>query len=263
MARFTIFGSTGFIGRHLAAKLKAAGHDVLEVTRRNMPDSKENLGNAIYCVGLTADFRSRLPETLEAHVGELIRIIDLYQFESFLYLSSTRVYASADSGREDARLIVPESPIDGVYNLSKLAGEALCLAQASEKIRVVRLSNVIGCGASPKEFLPSLIAEARAMRKVSLRSLPSFSKDYVDIDDACEMLRLISLGGRERLYNVAAGVDTSNATIAELLKTHLNVETSYGVDAGTLVFPPINVERIQCEFGFVPRPFEVTFEMMI
>jgi nucleoside-diphosphate-sugar epimerase len=259
MSRFSIFGASGFIGTHLVAHLKRHGHEVTAFGRDDRPASGAALGHAIYCVGLTANFRSNLTGTARAHVGLLADTLDAYRFESFLYLSSTRVYAANTSTGEDAPLLVQPNSADQVYNISKLAGEALCLARA-ESCRVVRLSNVVGPGDAPVNFLPSLLDEARSSGKLLVRTSPQSSKDYVDIDDVCRMIERIALNGKRRLYNVASGVNTSNQQIAELVERHLGCSVVFAPGAPDVVFPPIDISRIREEFAFSPVAFESSFE---
>ncbi len=112
MIPVTVFGADGFIGRALVAHLRTTGRPVNAITRRNLTmflAAQPEAGDVIYCLGLTADFRSRPLDTAEAHVGLLARLLGAIQFRSFLYLSSTRVYARA---RRRARMLQsPCSPM--------------------------------------------------------------------------------------------------------------------------------------------------------
>ncbi len=66
---------------------------VREIVRGDATWRGADLGHAFYCIGLTADFRSRPFETIEAHCGLLKEVLSGSRFSSFVYLSSTRVYA--------------------------------------------------------------------------------------------------------------------------------------------------------------------------
>jgi nucleoside-diphosphate-sugar epimerase len=258
-AHFTVFGAGGYIGRHLVAHLKSQGHDVLALERGDNPPAG-NLGHGVYCIGMTADFRSQPFNTARAHVGVLTEILDRCRFDSFLYLSSTRVYAGADTASEDAILKVrPENP-DHLYNVTKMAGEALCLAASPERWRVVRLANVIGPGDARTNFLPSVIADARERGRVLLRTAASSAKDYVSVSDVVRAIERVALEGRRRVYNIASGRNTSNAEIAGLLRGKFGADVLYEQDAVPISFPEIEISRIADEFGFVPMPFESAFD---
>jgi nucleoside-diphosphate-sugar epimerase len=262
VAKFTIFGAAGFIGSHLSASLERAGHDVASIGRNDFPTAGRSLGHVIYCIGLTADFRERPVATVDAHVCVLADVLASYRFESFLYLSSARVYAGTNDTREDAALLVrPELP-DHIYNLSKLTGEALCLAQAEPSVRVARISNVVGRADPAVNFLPSLLAEARREGKVVVRTSKQSSKDYIDIRDVCAVLERIALGGKSRLYNVASGVNTSNETIAAAIARGCAAHVEFAGGAPTNQFPPIDISRIRNEFMFCAIPFAQSVKLL-
>lgn len=263
MARFSIFGASGFIGSHLAASLKRGGHDVDLVGRDNFPPPEQSLGHAIYCIGLTANFRKQLLATVRAHVSILADVLASYPFDSFLYLSSTRVYAGATKTHENSSLLVqPEYP-DQIYNLSKLTGEALCLSRPEPTSRVARISNVMGRGDAAINFLPSLIDEARRTGKVTVRTSKQSSKDYVDINDVCFLLEQIALCGSSRIYNVASGMNTSNETIAAAIARGLGAKVAFADDAPSSHSPLIDISRVRVEFGFSPIPFAKSFEYLL
>lgn len=252
MARFTILGATGFIGSHLANYLVEKG-DI--VTRLKFDDAvaATDLGHVIYCIGLTADFRSRPFDAMDAHVNRVGEFLRNTHVQSFLYLSSTRVYGGASTTRETAKISVdPSSPSD-LYNISKLAGEALCLSHDDPAIRVARLSNVFGDGAggaamAPDNFLASIIQSAVANGHIPLMTALDSCKDYIAVDDAVRALRVISLRGGERLYNVAAGSNTGNDEITREIGRNTGCSVSVVAGAPTSAFPVIDTTRLRAEF---------------
>lgn len=208
---------------------------------------------------MTADFRERPLQTAQAHVGVLADLMQRYEFQTFLYLSSTRVYAGVETAMEDTSVHIQPANPDHLYNVTKLAGEALCLARGTPGWRVARLSNVIGPGDSPKNFLPSLISDARTSRRVMLRTAPDSSKDYIAVSDVVRAIERVALGGRHRIYNVASGRNTNHRTIADLLRIKFGAEVSYADQAALVAFPEISIARLVDEFGFSPAPFEDAF----
>lgn len=251
---WTVLGASGVIGRHMAACLRADGQTVYTPGRGDPDLYTRPLGHVIYAIGLTADFRTRPYDTVQAHVTLLTELLQRADFSSLLYLSSTRVYARAASGREDADLgVQPQDPSD-LYNLSKLMGESLCLSCGRAGVRVARLSNVVGGeDADSANFVPSLLREARGGHIV-LQSTPDSAKDYIHIDDVAELLPRIAAQGRERLYNVASGVQTSHAQWTGQLKAQTGCRVEVAPGATTTRFAPIDISRIRTEFAFVPRP---------
>ncbi len=251
-ADFTVLGAAGFVGSALVTALECAGHRVHPVTRGTLPAllaTHRNAGHVIDCIGLTGDFRTRPHETAEAHVSITARCLAALHFESFLFLSSTRVYARAAVTREDTPLpCVPADPSD-LYNLTKLAGEALCLADPRQTVRAVRLSNVYGAGMGPDVFLGEVLKEGRATHAVRFRQSAKSTKDYVSLAQVTRLLPAIATIGRHRLYNLAAGTNTSHAAIAVVLRRHFGWHVTFAPSAPTLRFPPIDTARLSAEFG--------------
>lgn len=251
---WTVLGARGVIGRHLVARLRADGQIVSTPERGDPGLYQRPLGQVVYAIGLTADFRQRPYDTVQAHVTLLAELLKRADFSSLLYLSSTRVYARATLGREETDLCVqPNDPSD-LYNLSKLMGESLCLNGGRTGVRVVRLSNVVGGeDADSTNFVPSLVREARGGRIV-LQTAPDSAKDYIHIDDVAELLPRIATQGRERLYNVASGLQTHHAQWTEQLQRQTGCRVEVMPGAPTVSFVPIDISRIRTEFAFVPRP---------
>ena len=243
MATFTIIGSSGFIGGHLARYLERADHEVSCPARGTLP--LPEAGHVVYCAGLTGDFRTRPFDTITTHVGHLADVLAHVQPESFLYLSSTRVYGA--SGYEDVLLTVDPANPDHLYNATKIAGEALCLAQPSASVRVARLSNVYGTGMSSSDFLGAIVAESLSGR-LHLATAYDSQKDYIAIEDVVRAIERIALAGRHRLYNVAAGRNVAHRELVERLTrlTECRVTVDHG--APRIAYPPIDTRRIAAEF---------------
>ncbi|MGE0417906.1 MAG: NAD-dependent epimerase/dehydratase family protein [Acetobacteraceae bacterium] len=249
--RFTILGAGGRIGGALVAALKQ-DCQVWAVERAELPSflsSRACAGHIINCIGLTGDFRSRPHDTAEAHVTLVSKLLARGHFESFLLLSSTRVYANAQSTAETSALVCCPADASDLYNLTKLAGEALCLAHRNPAVRVARLSNVVGPVPDSDTFLGQVIAEGRAHGLVRFRQSAASAKDYVPLSRVVSILPRIALGGQHRLYNVASGRNVSHEEIAARLRQGLGWTTVFSADAPTIRFPPIAITRLNDEFG--------------
>ena len=255
MIPVTVFGADGFIGSALVAHLRATGRPVNAITRRNLPmflAAQPEAGDVIYCLGLTADFRSRPLDTAEAHVGLLARLLAAIQFRSFLYLSSTRVYARCETAREDVAIPVQPNSRSDLYNLTKLAGEAICLSDNRNTVRVARLSNVFGAGMHRESFLGQILAEGAATGSVMLYQSLRSAKDYIAITELVPALINISKNGAARLYNIACGVNTTHDAIARVLSEALGWHVMARDNATAVRFPRIDIGRLTMEFA-APR----------
>lgn len=250
--RFTVLGASGFIGSNLRDYLTRLGHECFDPTRDDPVIFSEKLGHVIYCAGLTADFRQKPFDTVRAHVCHLVDVLERSDFDSLLYLSSTRVYGNSGSTEEDVVLLAdPQNPGD-LYNLTKLTGEALCFSCGKRNVRVARLSNVYGNDFSSENFLCSIIRDAVRDRRIVLRTTPDSAKDYIAIHDVMRILPRVALSGRRRIYNVASGINISNRALLDELARLCGCAVSVADEASTIVFPLIDIRRIREEFAFQP-----------
>ena len=255
----TVLGASGFVGSALLCHLRSQGLKCSAPARDDSRVFSRPLGHVIYTIGLTADFRTRPLDTIEAHVCVLRRLIAEAEFESLTYLSSTRVYAGNSDTREAAGLCVnPNDPSD-LYNLSKLTGEALCLHAGRPGMKVARLSNVVGLRRDPDTFIDQLLAEAARTGRAVLRSAPTARKDYIALDDAVALLTQIATGPGTGIFNVASGEPVSGATVARLMREVLGIHVDTMADAPAWDFAPIATQRVRREFAFEPRPFATHF----
>lgn len=247
---FTILGSRGYVGSHLTDYLRQQKDAVVHVDSSPLPSG--NLGHVIYCIGVTTDFASRLHDTMRAHVSKVMEVLDGCEFDSFTYLSSTRVYERGTSGEETAPLSADPSNLADYYKISKIAGEAVCQAHPRATVRVARLSNVLGFEQPALTFVPSLIRDALQNGRIVLNTALDSSKDYILMDDVVRLLPLIAQHGKERLYNLSSGVQTTHQQIVECISATLGA--SYEARPGGVrsTFPITEAARLRTEFGFEP-----------
>lgn len=246
----TVLGATGFIGHRLHERLGE-----LDVERfapsRDADLSGQHLGDVVYCIGLTADFRSKPFETVEAHVSKLTGVLRNSEFDSLLYLSSTRLYDKTQETAEESTLqVAPQNP-DDLYNISKAMGESIAL-NCGRHVRVARVSNVYGGDFASNNFLSSIIGEAIANKKILLRTSPASAKDYINVDDVVAGLIGIATRGREQIYNLASGVNVSNGELVDRLQRLTGCAVEFAHEAPTVDFPRIDIGRMQREFNFTP-----------
>ena len=251
MTKYTILGSNGFIGSHLVRKIQENAF-VCNCPERDDKLPKKDLGHIIYCIGVTADFRRRPFDTVDAHVCKLLDIIKNHDFDSLTYLSSARVYqGNSESCREESVIQVNPLEFENLYNISKIMGEAVCFA-SGKKVRVVRLSNVYGDDYNSDNFLSSVIRDAILKKKVILKTSLESEKDYISVHDVTDILLKIAHTGRFSLYNVASGRNTSNLEIMKKLQDLTKCEVIVDPIAKKVTYPKISIQKIQNEFSFSP-----------
>jgi nucleoside-diphosphate-sugar epimerase len=250
--KFTVLGGSGFVGRNLIEHLQASGHQVWAPARDALTDAQPAAGHVIYAIGLTGDYRHKLYETVEAHVVLLSRLLQTWNFDSWLYLSSTRVYHGLPAdGLASETSVLPVVPnAYTIYDLSKLLGEAMCLAHPRDTVRVARVANVLGAGQDRHTFFGSVLSEVRRNGRVTIEEAPGCLKDYIPIEALVPLLERIAVGGRERIYNVASGTQMAHAQIAEKLGAATGAKIEFAKQGPLRSFPRIDVGRIQSEFDF-------------
>ena len=249
--RFTVFGSSGYLGSSLVHKLKSENIECLTPDIRKDKITDKNLGHVIYAIGV-ADSKQNPVKAIDAHVILLNKLLNETNFESFLYLSSTRIYFNALSTDEDSSLVVDPSDDDSLYNISKIMGETICKLSKKQNVRIARLSNVTGNNS--RFFLSSIIQDAIKTKKIILQTGLDSEKDYVYIDDVLNILPKISLHGKNSVYNIASGQNLTNEKIVRKIQEVVGCEFEVSGNAKKYAFPPISIKLIQKEFNFEPTP---------
>jgi len=239
----TVIGSNGFVGRHLVHYLRNAGWRCDEIARDDKSIPIQTCGHVFYCAGLTADFRERPFDTVEAHVSYLGKWLESAYFDSLTYLSSTRVYAHAVSTSETADLCVNPNVAGDLYNLSKLMGESLSL-QSARPVHIVRLSNVYGEAMPEQNFLADIVRAAVSTNQVLFRSAPDSEKDYISVQEVVRALARIALCGEYGVINLASGKNTTNQMIADCLGK-AGVLCRFEENAPVIQFPRIETQKLE------------------
>ena len=166
------------------------------VTRASLPallTGRRPAGHVIDCVGLTGDFRVRPLDTAEAHVGLVARCLAELQFDSFLLLSSTRVYARANATHEDAAL-----PTRARRSLRPLqpneARRRSAVSRRSSAPRSAwydcRMSMASAC--RRRHSWDRCCAKASATGGVMFHQSPASAKDYVSVAAVVRLLPAIA-----------------------------------------------------------------------
>jgi len=250
----TVLGASGFIGRNLVRHLRELGYDVATPGRGDLADLGGSLGHVFYCIGLTGNFRDQPLATVEAHAGLLAGLLERTDFDSFVYFSSTRIYAHASSLQEttEGAAIRVRPSADTTYDLSKMLGEALCLSLDRPQVKVIRLSNVYGPGQSDATFLGSLLHDLRTAGKVVIGEAADSAKDYISIEDVVDVAEKIARAGAHRIYNVASGRPVSHGEIAQAAMS-AGLSCTFRPGGATRRFPAIDITRVTDEFAFAPR----------
>lgn len=253
---FTVLGGSGFIGSNLTKKLISSGLQVYSPRRGESLDNKD-LGHVIYCIGMTADFRTKPFQTVEAHVCLLSSILQNCQFESLTYLSSTRLYLknhdSENKILEDENISLNSTDPFDIFAASKITGELLALNSGRKNIKIVRLSNVFGADLFSENFITSVIKEALLNKEVNIFTTEDSAKDYISIDDVCLAIEKLAVIPKSGIYNLSYGSNTSNKSILEEIERITGAKVVYSPVAKKIVFREISNLKLGNEIGIYPQ----------
>ncbi len=252
----TVLGASGFVGSNLVNLLKKRNAP-FNVLNRGEELSKQNLGHIIYCIGMTADFRTKPFETVEAHVSKLASILQTCIFDSFTYLSSTRVYLKSKATQnhltEIDDIVINSGDAFDLFAASKITGELLALNCGRDNIKVVRLSNVFGEDFLSQNFITSIVKDAIERQKVELFTTPDSSKDYISVEDVCNALIKLCKCPGMGVYNLSYGKNTANETILNELQKLTGAQIKYSAKAQQIIFQEISNAKIATAIGFMPQ----------
>ncbi len=242
--RVLVTGAAGFVGRHLADALRAAGHEPLLTDRladavagiRALDITAVNdVGDAVRdlrpeaCVHLAGiafvPDAARDPGALRAiNVDGSVHVADALLHHAprarLLFVSTAQVYGRrrSDEALTETAPLAPASP----YAQSKADAESALLARARQTgldLVIARPGNHTGPGQSAKFVAPAFIRALRDFRDgrktdVVVGNLES-ERDFTDVRDVvAAYLRLLENGEPGGIYNISAGLHLS---IGELL----------------------------------------------
>ncbi len=259
--KFTILGSTGFLGSHITNYLEEKNFECYTPDIRKENITKKHLGHVVYSIG-SVDFNNP-HKIVQAHTSILNDVLKNSNFDSFLYISTSRFYRNSKSTDEYGDIKI--NPTDGnqLYDLSKLLGESICISSNRKNVRIVRPSNIIGKNSPRSLFLPSIILDALSKGQISLHSSLESERDYLHVDDFVKIIPDISLKGKSQIYNIAHGKNITTQKIVDEILRITNCSLKIDTNSPIHHFPKINIKQIQNEFSFKSTSILDNFEKII
>ena len=218
MLTVVITGASGFVGRHLRARLIADGAHVIAVSRQpragmlqvddygRSPD-----GDVLIHLGEESD-RAVVNRAGESYLNVSARVVGALAkrcYRRLVYISSGTVYGEASPQ--------PNKPGDAVitndiYNRAKLLNEGIVLAAGG---CVARLSNLYGEGMAASNVLSDIIAQVPGSGPLVVRDAAPV-RDYLHVSDVAEALARFAESTHRGIINVATGSGTSVRRLAEV-----------------------------------------------
>ncbi len=212
-----------------------------------------NLGFLVYCAGYTADYAVNPQATLETHALDWVKILQDKVYDGCMYLSSTRLYDSGTGeGQEDLPLILDSREDRHLFDISKAMGEWFTLHEALCRSHVLRLASVYADDLGSPSFLHMAVDRALRGQGGAMDSSPDVSRDYVHVEDVCQIVLAVAKSGTQPIYNVASGRNVDNQTLMELLQARTGVEFTLNDDLAGHESPKIAIDLVKDEFNIDP-----------
>jgi NDP-hexose 4-ketoreductase len=209
--RILLFGSSGFIGRHVRAALEDVGslvcperdrHDLVNGDLSDLRQlvSEERPDVVVCCVGALTGTSAQL---VQANTIVAAKLLEAAPDARLVRLGSAGEYGVTPHGSavgEDDRT----EPV-GAYGISHLAGTRL-FALAGNAVSL-RVFNPIGAGQPAENVLGRVAALIRdGQTSLSLGPLGAY-RDFVDVRDVASLIRAVVVADSvpARVYNAGSG----------------------------------------------------------
>jgi len=286
MTRAVVTGGAGFIGSHVAEAFLERGYDVAVVDdlsagrESNVPEGAElarvditdadALGRAFDGVNVVCHLAAQASVTVSVERPDYDCDVNVHGTLNVCEVArrggAPVVYASTGGALygDDAPLPTNEDFLPqplAPYGASKLAGEAY--VQTWGRLHgipnvVLRLGNVYGPRQNPHGeagvvaiFSEKLIAGAVPR----LRGEGRPTRDYVHVSDVARAFVLAAEAGKEGVFNVGTGVQTSTARLLEILQDAAGTAIEprqEELKEGELRASALDASRIERELGWNP-----------
>jgi len=214
-------GASGFLGRHVEARLVASGAMVVRVlgdVRAALHVVPERFDVLCHLAGRAGGaFASAPDEGVAVNVNGTLNALLLARRGGarFVFASTCAVYRPAHVALDER---APLGPTD-VYGFSKQLAEGLCRDVASYHsmtVTVLRIFNPYGPGQEPGYLVPDVCA-ALARGEVPAVRRPRDVRDFVAVADVAEVVRRACvLGDGFHVLNVGSGIPMRVDDLVEL-----------------------------------------------
>jgi len=209
--KILLTGSEGFIGKHLAEKLKE--HTIIRIDRKLNNEIMDVVLDTKFDVIIHCAAQTSLPlskedpiKDAEDNILATIHLLKNYKYKKFVYISTAAIYPdSKDPISEDVKIDYIDSP----YGVSKYAGELYVKLLAKDHL-ILRLANVHGKGQEEK-------SEANVMAHF-LKDDPIVvyggdqTRDFIPVEEVTDhVVKCLNLSGT---YNIGSGKATKIKDLA-------------------------------------------------
>ncbi|MEK7611525.1 MAG: NAD-dependent epimerase/dehydratase family protein [Patescibacteria group bacterium] len=277
--KILVTGATGFIGKHVYAKLREQGYSVIGISKNGDQVNgilgvdivkKEDLEklflnnrfDLIFHLAAyipKADSKNYVEELFNCFNVNTLGTINLveeglkHKLGKLVFSSSASVYPEYPE-----KLPVSENEVcpRNFYGESKLLGEVyLGSLSRTHPFSCVslRYSSVYGPGQSQRSVLPLFLGNAKKGGTLSVFGSGSRSQDFVYIDDVADVTIKAGLEGKCGVYNIGSGQETSmlelaNGIVNVVGKGKVEISQEIGQDSRFY----LDISRAVEELGYTP-----------
>lgn len=199
-----VFGGTGFVGSSFVK------YNTCMLNSRDdyVPKSE----NILYFISTVDNYNVHTDPfiDIDTNLTVLMKVLkNTKPGSTFNFISSWFVYGDTDLPAKEDSYCDPK----GFYSITKRAAEQLLISYCETfkiNYRILRLANVIGKEdkkvSKKKNALQFLINEMKAGNDINLYEGGKFIRDYIDVIDAVEGIRLVvEYGNNNEIYNISNG----------------------------------------------------------
>lgn len=227
-----VVGVNGFLGRNVASRLLAAGHEVTGVHRAGtdrIPDGVERVphdaldsledGYAwVFVTAAHAPF-GHLDEPdwdlVRSNVELPIRLCERFRTARIVFASTVAVYGWPKGTINESTAPQPAN----LYARTKLAGETVVACHPNHAI--VRLGSLYGRGMRRITFLPCIVDDARDTGVITLFGDGSRRQEYLHVTDAADLCIAAARSTDNAILLGVPGRAWTNRAAAELVVKQL------------------------------------------
>lgn len=237
MNKIVILGSSGFIGSNISKYLINKNVDVQGFSSEtcNLLDrseikkvfslTKNDLG-LIICSSITRSVDDSLESMFKniQMIDNVVKAVPLDRVKFIIYLSSVDIYGLVKNSHKIDENTLKRSV--GYYGLSKLVSEHL-LTHNIQKIPIttLRLPGIYGHGDHYKSTVGKFIKDGFYKKKIGITNEGNDLRDYVEINDLCNIVNHFILNPFQGPIMVATGQSVTVRMIAEIVINKLNNNT--------------------------------------
>ena len=226
--------------------------------------NRGEIDGIIHTVAIMGEFVIENPHgNVKLNIGGTLNMLEIarqFEIPKFVYTSTGAVYGAVDGIVSEDRY--PPNPCD-LYGSTKASSEFLGRQYANAFGLDFRISRVYFCFGPGK--LPSRFIRIYRMAFGALEGLEGLTMDkgadqkldFTYIEDAARGTAMLyqAENPKHTVYNIATGVPTRVANVAQLAQTYSPFKVKVQIGAGELIrrAHALDISRAREELGFEPR----------